>query len=99
MGPLNELTKMSIPFDWCPSFEVNFERINIKLTNSASFVFPYPNQRCILLMYASKHSWSGVLTQERTTGIKWETITAHPITCISAMFISSQKNWTTLVLL
>ena len=56
-----------------------------------------PNKGYVLFTDAPKHSWSGMLTQERTTRINDKEISdQYQITYTSGIFTGFQKKWATL---
>ena len=58
------------PFNSRPLCQVSIDAIKIALTTSPVLISPDPNEPCILFKDASKHGWSGALTQERLLHVK-----------------------------
>ena len=88
-----------VPFVWTAACQTALDMIKHAVTNSPVLTYPDPNKQYHLFTDASKHTWSGVLTQTRET-LKENgklDITYHPITYQSGMFTLSQINWSTLV--
>ena len=72
---------------------VSFDTIKMALTNSSILIFLDPNKPYMLYRDASKHDWSGVLTQERLTKVNDKDIVFFlPITYINGTSVGSQKN-------
>ena len=68
------------------------------LKNSAILILSDPNQDYVLNTDASKHSWSGVLTEEKVVQINGKDTTSFlPITDISSTFVGSQMSQVTLI--
>ena len=67
--PPTDLSKKNIALNWGPLCQVGFDTIKITLTKSPIFILPDPNEPYVLFTDSSKHSWSGVPTQERITNI------------------------------
>ena len=67
--------------------------------NSPVLMYPHASKEYHLFKDASNHTWSDVLTQQRSNIeiSAYEELTYHPITYHSGTFSTSQLKWSTIV--
>ena len=76
---------------------MSFDTIRIILNISPILIFQDSKQPYVLITDASKHSWSGMLFQERVTNRDDSNVKSFlPITCANDTSVGSEKNWTIL---
>ena len=86
---LTHLTKKDVEFNWTPECENYFQILKEFLQQAPILKYPNPQANYTLYTDASKHAYTGILTQHSNG-------TDHPITYMSRLFCESQLNWATL---
>ena len=97
--PTTALTKKNTSFVWTVACQTALDTIKHVITNSPVLIYPNPSREYHLFTDASKHTWSGVLTQQRSNseinGDKEHTY--HQITYQTSTFwlhnLNSQQLW------
>ena len=88
ISPITALTKKNTPFVLTVACQTALETIKHAITNSPILIYHNPSKEYHLFMDALNHTWSGVLTQQRSkseiNGDKEHTY--HPITYQSITF-------------
>ena len=85
LGPIHNLTRKDVPFDWSAECQQAFEKLKKKLSESPVLVFYDPDKALILQADSSEGGLGAVLLQE-----------GRPIEYASRALRSNERNWSQL---
>ena len=92
---LNTMLRKGATFHWTTQCKNAFKLLQDELVKMSALHYPNPNKQFKLFTDTSKHSYSGILHQEKMSNVSGTEASLIPIAYFSGSFSRTQQLWNT----